>query len=119
MSNQNDENKRERIRVDFETQIDLRVDTSEFEFQASGSSKDLSIKGIFVKTKNDIPAGTKCHVEILLTGMTEKLVLQMQGKVIRKNHEGVAILFDSMDLKTFTHLKNLVRYNATDPDDIY
>ncbi len=108
--------KRDGIRVDFKTQIALRV--GESEIRVEGSSKDLSLKGIFVHTKEDIPIGTKCEVDIILTGLIDSITLQMKGKVVRKDSDGIAILFDSVDLDSYTHLKNIVRYNALDTNNI-
>lgn len=109
-----DANRRKKLRVDFKTSIVLRTDQSEIHIE--GSSRDLGLKGIFIHTLEELAVGTKCKVELKLTGMTEQLNLYMQGKIIRKDPNGIAVEFDSMDLDSYTHLKNLVRYNTTDPD---
>ncbi len=112
-----DSDRREISRVDFKTNIILKTDQSEIHIE--GSSKDLSLKGIFIHTQEEITVDTKCLVEVTLTGMTEPLTLNMQGKIIRKEHDGIAVKFETMDLDSYTHLKNLVRYNITDPDEVY
>lgn len=111
-----DTDRRKKPRVDFKTSIVLKTDLSEIHIE--GSSKDLSLKGIFIHTQEKIAMDAQCQVEVNLTGMTEQLVLYMQGNVIRKEKNGVAIAFESIDLDSYTHLKNLVRYNTADPDDI-
>jgi hypothetical protein len=108
--------RREKTRVDFKTSIVLKTDQSEIHID--GNSRDLSLKGIFIHTGEQIPIDTRCEVEVNLTGMTEQLNLYMQGRVVRKAPNGIAVEFDSMDLDSYTHLKNLVRYNAADPDQI-
>ena len=57
--------RRERTRVDFQTQVFLKVGASEI--RVEGSSRDLSLKGIFVNTDEDIPIDTKCQMEVLLS----------------------------------------------------
>ena len=117
MSQQKESEKRKKARVNYET--DIRIKLDKFEVRALGSSRDLSLNGIFVKADDDIPVGTECMVEIRLSGTTESLPLKMQGTVIRKESSGIGISFNSMDIDSYTHLKNLVRYNSEDPDIIY
>jgi hypothetical protein len=88
------------------------------EIRAQGSSRDLSLSGIFVYTDQKISVDTPCQVEISLSGTTDPLVLQMDGRIIRNEESGIAITFESIDLDSYTHLKNIVRYNADDPDDV-
>ncbi|MFH2065722.1 MAG: PilZ domain-containing protein [Pseudomonadota bacterium] len=109
-----DVDRRKKLRVDFKTSIILKTDQSEIRIE--GSSRDLSLKGIFIHSHDAAAVGTKCQVEVNLTGMTEQLNLYMQGKIIRKDQNGIAVEFESMDLDSYTHLKNLVRYNTTDSD---
>jgi hypothetical protein len=42
----------------------------------------------------------------------------MHGTVIRLEDNGIAVEFTTMDLDSYTHLKNILRYNAENPDDI-
>ncbi len=116
----NGKEKRRKLRVDFKTHIVLRL--SDSEIHVEGSSKDLSLKGIFVYTQEDILVGSDCNVRVVLTGMEEPVTLDIDGDVVRKELKGIAIDFKSMDVDSYTHLKNVVRYNATaahNPDDIY
>lgn len=108
--------KRTKQRVDFKTKITLKTDRSEFNIE--GSSKDLSLKGMFINTYEDITLNTNCKIEVYLTGMMEEFTLHMQGSVIRKEDNGIAVKFISMDLDSYTHLKNILRYNTGNPDDI-
>jgi len=111
-----DHEKRKKQRVDFKTKITLKTNQSELNIE--GSSKDLSLRGIFIHTDIDIAVNTKCDILIYLTGMTEEFTLRMQGIIIRKEDTGVAVEFISMDLDSYTHLKNILRYNTANPDDI-
>ena len=107
--------KRKSVRVGFETRITLRTHDSEISLQ--GSSRDLGLKGIFVKTGEDIAVGTPCQSEITLSGVSE-IDLLIQGTVARRTPSGLGIAFDSMDLDTYAHLKNIIRYNSENPDAV-
>ena len=111
-----EEEKRKRTRVHFETQVIIKTDKAQI--VAEANSEDISIKGIFVNTEKKIPVGTPCDLEILLTGTSTRLALTIKGIVTRQDASGLGIAFDSMDLDSYVHLKNIILYNASDPDDI-
>ncbi len=117
MQGNSEEERRQKLRVDFKTQITLRIGGSEV--HVDGDSRDLSLSGIFINTDEEAQVGTKCDVEVCLTGMAKPLNLKMNGSIIRKETSGIAIAFESMDLDSYTHLKNIVRYNTSNPDDIH
>jgi hypothetical protein len=108
--------RRKRTRVCFTTQVIVKTDKSEI--VAEANSEDISIKGIFVNTETKIPEGTPCDVEILLTGTSTRLALNVKGVVTRQDVSGLGIAFDAMDLDSYIHLKNIVLYNASDPENI-
>lgn len=111
-----EEERRTRTRVDFTTQVIVKTDESEI--VAEANSEDISIKGLFVNTEERIPVGTPCDIEILLTGTSTRLALTIKGIITRQDASGLGIAFDSMDLDSYVHLKNIVLYNASDPEDI-
>ncbi len=120
MPNTSGDEKRRGLRVDFKTRIIIKI--GEEKIQVEGSSKDLSLKGVFINTTEQIPIGSKCQVDIILTGMLDEIALQMQGDAVRKTGTGVAIDFNFMDIDSYTHLKNIVKYNASgsdNPDDVH
>lgn len=110
------EERRKKTRVHFKTQVTLKTDKSEI--VAEANSKDISIKGIFVNTGEKMQVGTLCDIEILLTGSSTKLALSIKGIVTREDKSGLGVVFDSMDIDSYFHLKNIVMYNASDPEDI-
>ena len=110
------EGKRKKTRVHFETRVTLKTDKSEIEAEAN--SKDISLKGIFVGTEKRIPVGTPCDIEILLMGTSTRLALSIKCIITRQDASGLGIAFDSVDIDSFIHLKNIVMYNASDPEDI-
>lgn len=112
MLKQDDQEKRQRLRVDFDTEVTVRTEGKETTY--SGSSRDLSLRSVFIKTDNILDLETTCQVEIRLTGLDNDLILHMEGHVVRSTDEGYAIFFDAVDLDSYTHLKNIVKYNTPD-----
>ncbi len=108
--------KRKRTRVHFETQVVLKTDVSEI--KAGANSLDISLKGMFISTDEKIPVGTPCDMEIVLSGTTSRLALNIEGVVARHDKGGLGITFNSMDVDSYLHLKNIVKYNAKDPDAV-
>ncbi len=106
--------KRRHSRVGFSTDIEILLQADGKEVRLPGNSKDLSLKGIFVGAKEKFVPGTKCLVNVYLTGGIDKIELQMKGTVVRMNDRGMGIIFDSMDVDTYSHLKNIVYYNSSD-----
>jgi c-di-GMP-binding flagellar brake protein YcgR len=108
--------RRKFTRVGFATQIEIDLKTSD-QAKLEGNSKDLSLKGIFVVTDRQFARGTGCFVKIYLTGGLEKIELVIQGTIVRQTDAGIGILFNSMDVETYSHLKNIVHYNRADDSD--
>ncbi len=110
--------KRKYPRVGFKTQIRLSIEGDGKEIHLEGDSKDLSLKGVFVRTTKDtLEVGTQCDICVYLTGGIDEIKLPMKGCVVRSNDAGMGIVFDSMDVDTYSHLKNIVYYNSVDNSD--
>jgi hypothetical protein len=109
----NDE-RRKHSRVGSTTAIKIQLDAGEKRIDLQGSSKDLSLKGLFINSDDTLTAGTKCAIKIYLTGAIKEIKLQIDGTVVRKSESGMGIEFDSMDVDSYTHLKNIVQYNSID-----
>lgn len=108
--------RRRGVRVDYGT--DVSVSVAGMETRYRGDSKDLSQRGIYIRTEQPLAVDTLCHVTIKLQGLEDDVILRMEGHVVRVDLEGYAIYFDSVDLDTFTHLKNIVRYNTPDGEAV-
>ena len=108
------EEKRGKTRVAFQTQVVIRA--GDTQITSGANSRDISLRGIFVKTNQRLPAETACDVEILLTGSSSRLAINVKGRVVRETPEGMGIVFDALDVDSYYHLKNLLLYNARDPD---
>jgi hypothetical protein len=111
MAVSNDDERRKHSRVGFATKIKIVLKTDEDQVTLEGKSEDLSLKGLFVSTDNRFASGTLCSVKICLTGGIEKIELLVEGAVTRKTDTGIGIVFNSMDVDTYSHLKNIVHYN--------
>ena len=114
MTASNSDNRRKFDRVEFSTPIRIRLDIDGKTVELSGNSKDLSLKGIYIDTTRRFKAGTPCAVQINLSGSIEKIELKMQASITRQTDKGMGIIFDSMDVDTYAHLKNIVKYNCTE-----
>ncbi len=117
MTPSNTDNRRKFDRVEFATPIRIILDIDGKAVELSGSSKDLSMKGIYIDTAQRFKPGTSCSVKIHLTGSSEKIELIMQASITRQTGEGMGICFDSMEMDTYAHLKNIVKYNCMEDVD--
>jgi len=112
-----DDDRREKIRINYETQI--IIESGAAEIQMNGNSRDLSLGGVYVDTDQRLPLTTPCKVKIRLSGMIPPLFLEIDGRIVRTDEAGIAVAFESMDLDSYTHLKNIVRYNVANPDGVF
>lgn len=101
--------RRGKVRVGFRTEIVLEAGSSKI--HCRGSACDLSLGGVFVDTRETIDAGTPCRIDISLSGTSVPVVLHVDGRIVRTGGTGMGIAFESMDLDSYAHLKNIVRYN--------
>ena len=111
-----EKNRRKRTRVDFTTKVVLKTESDLITVNAD--SADISLKGIFIKTEDKIIPGTRCDIEILLSGTSSRLSLNIKGVIVHQRKDGLGVNFESMDVDSHFHLKNIVMYNADDPDEI-
>ena len=114
MADSNMDEKRKHSRVAFATDITVHLEAGGRKIIVQGDSKDLSLKGIFVTTQEILDVGTKCEIKIFLSGGINRIQLVIQGTVVRGGKSGMGIIFDSMDVDSYSHLKNIVRYNSVD-----
>ena len=85
---------------------------------SEADSKDICLKGIFIRTTKSLPIDTPCDLELVLSGASTNLSLAIKGRVIRQEPDGLGIKFGGIDLDSYWHLKNLLLYNAQDPEAI-
>ena len=117
MAVSNNDERRKHSRVGFETAIQIVLEADGRQINLQGNSRDLSLKGMFVSTNDSFSSGTKCAITVCLTGGVENIELLMNGTIARVSDAGMGIVFDSMDVDTYSHLKNIVHYNRGDGSD--
>ena len=110
-----DNERRRYERVAFSTSIVLTAGQARIE--ATGTSKDLSLKGVFVNTDIRLVPGTLCDLTIVLVGGGERVELSMRARVERGLAQGLGISFESMDIDTYGHLKKIILYNSNESKD--
>ncbi len=111
-----DAEKRKNIRIDFKTRVVLKCEGQTI--LSDADSRDISLKGIFIKTDKVLKMGTPCDLELVLSGASTSLKLAMTGRISRQGDGGLGVSFDGIDLDSYWHLKNLLMYNAQDPDAV-
>jgi len=108
------DNQRKRTRIVGHFQATVTVQDRE----TSVVTENLSLKGMLCAPEGGDPdwsAGAPCLVRIKLADSVE---LAIQGQVIRADSQDAAIDFSSMDEDSYTHLRNIIRFAAQDPDAI-
>ena len=109
-------NKRKYSRVVFETTAKIKKDSS----FVKGEVENLSLKGAYIETLpvNNINIEDLVEIYIELTGTTSNLNLKVNARIKRKDKKGYGVEFTSVDLDTFTYLKNIVAYNSGEYENI-
>ena len=107
--------RRKNTRVPFQTTADLIFSDKSYQ---KCETENLSVKGVSIPGVVGHQINEECEVSLALSGTTSELRLEMKGKVVRVTAEGIGIQFTEIDLDSFYHLKNIVYYNAEDPDQI-
>lgn len=105
--------KRNFSRVDFKKEVEINANGEKF----LGNIDNLSLKGAFIKTLHKLKIEDRVEVTIHLAG-DEDFDVYLQGIVIRSTNDGIGILFEKLDLGSFTHLRNIIAYNYGDDDAV-
>jgi len=80
-------------------------------------SRNISLRGMLCEAPLGLGmrAGDACTVRLTLAA---DVVLGIAARAVRAAGGTLALAFEEMDPATFAHLRNLVRYAASDPDAI-
>ncbi len=105
--------KRREGRVEFYAQVILKAGASEIVTKTL--AQDISMTGIFIKTKKNIPVGQDCDVEIFLKGASSRVLLIIKGKVARHTKTGLGIAFNGLEVDTFFLLSSILKNAVLDP----
>ncbi len=115
---ENVQERRRNLRVSFKTSVCIRPLHHDVPAIMSDHTRDISLRGLYCYTKEKLPVGTPCEVELRLSGSSSDLKLFMQADVVRSDEKGLALQFNEVDLDSMIHLKNILYYNSGEPDKI-
>ncbi len=93
------DDKRQRIRIDFETQVTLKFANPE-QTILPATMKNISMTGIFVETDQVIAPDTPCRIDVIITAPHSRLTIETEGLVSRQDTEGLGVKFKN-DLEWF------------------
>lgn len=100
-------------RIPFDVRARLHAAGKELEIQGI---RNLSMGGSLLSLKAQVSPGVPCKLVIQLEGSRERL--KISGEVIRNTGDTVAVKFTGIDPESLHHLRNIVRYNAPDPETV-
>lgn len=109
-----EENKREFTRVPIQVPIEVQAGDRIIHGLLTGN---VSMKGLLVGTKEVLPEGTSCILRIVLgEGAAE---VRAEATVARVYPGALALQFSRiLGTESFEHLRQLVLYNAPDPEQV-
>jgi len=84
--------------------------------KAQGVVRDLSFNGLFIEIDDDIPAKQGVVISISFDSKDAPVGLVVQATALRRDYDGMAFQFGSIELDSFSVLKQLILYNSDDPN---
>ena len=107
--------RREMTRVPLQIETELRAEGHPLTL---GKTTDISLKGLHVTSQQSLPVDATCHITLRLGPPEHPIRIAIEGTVVRTTDEGMAIEINSVPLDSFSHLHNLVIYNAQDTNRV-
>ncbi len=87
--------KRDFTRVPFETKAVINWKGESI----TGTVENLSLKGMFLKTSEEVEDDQEISIKIFLTGSSSQLTIDLDGTVLRSENKGLAIRFKKIDIE--------------------
>lgn len=78
-------------------------------------TQNVSLKGILCRSAENIPLSDGAPCIIVLT-LAPGAHPEMEARLIRQRDGILAVDFTGMDERSYSHLRNVVRYMSDDPD---
>jgi hypothetical protein len=78
--------------------------------------RNISLNGVYIEIDSPLKECKNCKLIIKL-GDDGSIELEIDGEVVRYDQAGMAVKFSSMSPTTFDHLRKVVMYNSSDPED--
>jgi len=107
--------RREFTRIPVNVKVDVEAGTAA---TLTGEARDLSLNGFFLECTEPFAVGTECDVLLYLGEGPKALQIKAQGKVARKEKNGMGVQLTDIAVESFEHLRNLIQYNAKDPQQV-
>jgi hypothetical protein len=105
---------REFTRVPIKVWVEVRTEDTVIK---THETHDLSMVGISLQHQGKtLSVGTLCDVSVFLEGVEPAIHVDMKGKIGRVTETDLCIEFSEVELESYEHLQNLVRYNSKDID---
>lgn len=98
----NSEESRAHDRVDCKTEA--LIETKGIKIR--GEVENLSLKGLFVRTKSQLPLDETAKVTVFFNGESAHLSFSMDARVARVDSDGIGLTFKRIDVNSLL-LKNL------------
>ena len=76
---------------------------------------NISLNGALVKQLQQLPEQDHCT---LVLPLSDVVVIKVEGHIVRKTDETIALTFDGIDPDCYPHLHRLVQLHAPEPDAI-
>ena len=68
----------------------------------SGCTRDVSLKGFFLKCGKKPPVGTKCRVSLLFQHDGDEVSVKADGVIVRQEASGVGVEITKVDMSSIT-----------------
>ena len=106
-----DKRTRSRVTAAFDAVVSLPDEAAQYTVR----TRNLSLKGMLCDGETCLVGKRGCLVTFTLNNA---LSFQIEADIVRCDAQEMAIDFVGMDETAFMHLRNLVRFQADDPDAI-
>lgn len=114
MTESNKGDGREFTRVPIKVWVEVRAEDAVIK---THETHDLSMVGISLQHQGKtLSVGTLCDISVFLEGVEPAIHVDMKGRVGRVTDKDLCIEFSEVELESYEHLQNLVRYNSKDID---
>lgn len=84
-----------------------------------GTLRDIAIQGAFITCAPAMDLGTPVEVTILLHGGIDDIPVKARATIVRIEEEGLGVHFTEIDLESVEHLRNIITFNAEEPDIVW
>jgi hypothetical protein len=111
-----DANRREFTRVPLHLDVEI---TPTHTTSTPPQVKDVSLKGLYLHCENPLPLGATCRIALLLGDKDKPVRIEVGGTVARVDTTGMGLeITEIIGIESFEHLRNLVRYNSPDINQV-